>query len=564
MLLRPLGHATAEQVTRAADGDEIAPIAPAGRLRGGADAAYLAARQGRCRRCWGNARAPTALVIGDDLHHRDHRWSGPAIGPRAHPAGADGRRPGSSPSDATILATAVPSVVRDLGGFAQFPWLFSVYLLAQAVSVPIYAKLADIVGRKPLMLFGIGLFLAGIGPVRLRLEHALADRLPGRPRTGCGCRAADGHHDRGRHLHGGRARQGAGLHRERVGGVVRRRTDPRRDLLPARHLALDLLRQRAAVPGRRHAHRPQLPRAGGSASSTASTTRARRCSPPPCRCSSSASSRAARPGPGRRSPSITVLGAGARAAASSSCCVERRAAEPVLPLWVLSRRLLATTTMLGAGGRRHPDRPDVVRPDLPRELPRHRPPRRRPRPGGTDHRLAHLGHPLGPAALPPVRLPHRRSSSGWRSSSLGTGDARPDGAPPRPWPWSLSPASSPASAWGWSASPSLIAAQASVEWHERGVATGTNMFARSIGQRGRCRGARSCRERRDRPLGTPGDRPGHCGRCRRGGLRRCPGGCPRDDRRRPPHAPGQGCRFDVNTPAKTGVFTSNASGGHPA
>ena len=63
--------------------------------------------------------------------------------------------------DATILATAVPSVVRDLGGFSQFPWLFSVYLLAQAVSVPIYAKLADIVGRKPLMLFGIGLFLAG-------------------------------------------------------------------------------------------------------------------------------------------------------------------------------------------------------------------------------------------------------------------------------------------------------------------------------------------------------------------------------------------------------------------
>ena len=63
--------------------------------------------------------------------------------------------------DATILATAVPSIVRDLGGFAQFPWLFSVYLLAQGVSVPVYAKLADIFGRKPLMLLGIGLFLAG-------------------------------------------------------------------------------------------------------------------------------------------------------------------------------------------------------------------------------------------------------------------------------------------------------------------------------------------------------------------------------------------------------------------
>ena len=37
--------------------------------------------------------------------------------------------------DATILATAVPSIVRDIGGYTQFPWLFSVYLLAQTVSV---------------------------------------------------------------------------------------------------------------------------------------------------------------------------------------------------------------------------------------------------------------------------------------------------------------------------------------------------------------------------------------------------------------------------------------------
>src|SRR5690349_749174 len=63
--------------------------------------------------------------------------------------------------DATVLATAVPSIVRELGGFTAFPWLFSVYLLAQAVSVPVYAKLADTVGRKPLILFGIGMFLLG-------------------------------------------------------------------------------------------------------------------------------------------------------------------------------------------------------------------------------------------------------------------------------------------------------------------------------------------------------------------------------------------------------------------
>ncbi|WP_255546005.1 MDR family MFS transporter [Glaciihabitans sp. dw_435] len=63
--------------------------------------------------------------------------------------------------DSTILATAVPSIVKDLGDFALFPWLFSIYLLAQAVSVPVYAKLSDTIGRKPIILIGIGLFLLG-------------------------------------------------------------------------------------------------------------------------------------------------------------------------------------------------------------------------------------------------------------------------------------------------------------------------------------------------------------------------------------------------------------------
>jgi MFS family permease len=63
--------------------------------------------------------------------------------------------------DSTIVATAVPSIVRDIGGFSSFPWLFSAYLLAQAVSVPVYAKLSDMAGRKPIILTGIGLFLLG-------------------------------------------------------------------------------------------------------------------------------------------------------------------------------------------------------------------------------------------------------------------------------------------------------------------------------------------------------------------------------------------------------------------
>jgi EmrB/QacA subfamily drug resistance transporter len=63
--------------------------------------------------------------------------------------------------DSTIIATAVPSVVRQLGGFSQFPWLFSIYLLTQAVTVPLYGKFADVRGRRPVMLFGIAVFLLG-------------------------------------------------------------------------------------------------------------------------------------------------------------------------------------------------------------------------------------------------------------------------------------------------------------------------------------------------------------------------------------------------------------------
>jgi MFS family permease len=63
--------------------------------------------------------------------------------------------------DSAIVATVVPPIVQDLGGFALFPWLFSVYLLAQAASVPIYGKLADLYGRKPVLLAGVTIFLAG-------------------------------------------------------------------------------------------------------------------------------------------------------------------------------------------------------------------------------------------------------------------------------------------------------------------------------------------------------------------------------------------------------------------
>ncbi|WP_228001053.1 MDR family MFS transporter [Nocardia australiensis] len=63
--------------------------------------------------------------------------------------------------DSTIIATAVLTITDNLGGFSQFPWLFSIYLLTQAVTVPVYGKIADTVGRKPVIMFGIAIFALG-------------------------------------------------------------------------------------------------------------------------------------------------------------------------------------------------------------------------------------------------------------------------------------------------------------------------------------------------------------------------------------------------------------------
>ncbi|HEX7055872.1 MAG TPA: MFS transporter, partial [Bacilli bacterium] len=63
--------------------------------------------------------------------------------------------------EATIVATAMPSIVADLGGFKLFSWVFSAFLLMQAITIPIYGKLADLFGRKPVLIFGIVVFLIG-------------------------------------------------------------------------------------------------------------------------------------------------------------------------------------------------------------------------------------------------------------------------------------------------------------------------------------------------------------------------------------------------------------------
>ncbi|GCF09919.1 MDR family MFS transporter [Dictyobacter arantiisoli] len=63
--------------------------------------------------------------------------------------------------DTTIVGTALPSIVGKLGGITLYSWVFSIYLLTSTTTVPIYGKLADLYGRKPLFLFGATLFLIG-------------------------------------------------------------------------------------------------------------------------------------------------------------------------------------------------------------------------------------------------------------------------------------------------------------------------------------------------------------------------------------------------------------------
>jgi EmrB/QacA subfamily drug resistance transporter len=63
--------------------------------------------------------------------------------------------------EVTIVATAMPTIVGSLGGFAYYAWVFSAFLLAQAVTIPIYGKLADTYGRRPVFIAGTLVFLAG-------------------------------------------------------------------------------------------------------------------------------------------------------------------------------------------------------------------------------------------------------------------------------------------------------------------------------------------------------------------------------------------------------------------
>src|SRR5947208_2978891 len=63
--------------------------------------------------------------------------------------------------DLTVVGTAMPTIIGQLGGLAQYSWVFTAYLVTSTITVPIYSRLADTYGRKPVLLFGLTVFVVG-------------------------------------------------------------------------------------------------------------------------------------------------------------------------------------------------------------------------------------------------------------------------------------------------------------------------------------------------------------------------------------------------------------------
>lgn len=378
--------------------------------------------------------------------------------------------------DATILATAVPTLVAELGGFEQFPWLFSIYLLAQAVSVPIYAKLSDVVGRKPVILFGIGVFLLGsilcglawsmpaliafraiqglgagaVGPMSITIAgdvYSVAERakVQGYIASVWGASAVVGP------LLGGLFAQldawrwiffvniplcllaGWMLLRSFHETVERRRH--RIDYLGAALLSGSLALVLVGVLE------------GGQAWAWASWQTA------------------------------VAFGVGG-ALLVVFALVERRASEPILPLWVLSRRLVLSTTLVSVGiGAVLFGLTSYVPTYLEGSL------GVSPLVAGLALGALTIGWPISAAQSGRLYL-----TLGFRTTVL-IGMALVIAGPALLAALAAAPSVAVVAlacfisglGMGLVATPSLIAAQASVPWNERGVVTGTNLFARSIG-----------------------------------------------------------------------------------
>lgn len=378
--------------------------------------------------------------------------------------------------DATILATAVPSVVKDLGEFDQFPWLFSVYLLAQAVSVPIYSKLADTIGRKPVILVGIGLFL--VGSVLAGLAWNMTSLIVFRVIQGLGAGAA------------------APMSMTIVGDIY---TVEERALVQGYIASVWAV---SSVVG---------PALGGIFSQFVSWRWIFIVNIPLCLIAGWAIFRSYHEQVEKRRHRIDYLGAGLLtvgltavilalleggnawawlsvpsvlsfavgfAGLTGFVFVERRAAEPVVDLTILARPLILTTTLVSLGvGALMIGVTSFVPTYLENAL------NAPPLVSGIAVAALTLGWPLAAANSGRVymRWGFRTTIlAGSGIALLGTIALAVSG--PYPNPFTVAAVAFVIGfGLGWTAAPTLIAAQASVDWDERGVVTGVNVFARSAG-----------------------------------------------------------------------------------
>ncbi|MBS2011077.1 MAG: MFS transporter, partial [Cyanobacteria bacterium SZAS TMP-1] len=63
--------------------------------------------------------------------------------------------------DQTIVSTAMPRIISELSGLDHYSWVATSYLLLSTVTLPLYAKLSDILGRKNILVFGVVVFMLG-------------------------------------------------------------------------------------------------------------------------------------------------------------------------------------------------------------------------------------------------------------------------------------------------------------------------------------------------------------------------------------------------------------------